>query len=112
MQPLAFLEAAWCPLPTHPRDLCSFGECCYTRVLATCPAEGRLLLCLKLTLLGAPGLLRAPGKVLALEGMEETTAGLLKWGGEEGQLQRGYHTLGFSVVSQAKVLQWPFLLWS
>lgn len=83
-------------------------------MLDTCPAEGRLLLCLKLTLLGASGLLRAPGKVLALEGTEETTAGLLKWGeGEEGQLQRRYHTLGFSVMSQAKdppAVAFPFVV--
>jgi hypothetical protein len=53
-------------------------------VLAICPAEGRLLLCLKLTLLGGPCLHRAPGKVLALEGTEETRDGFLKKEMREG----------------------------
>lgn len=105
---LNFLDTAWWSPRTHPRDLCSFrGK------LATCPAEGRLLLCLKLVLLGAPSLLRVPGKVLALEETEETRVGFLKkeMGREEGQLPRRRHTLDFSVTSQAEVLQWPFLTW-
>lgn len=84
-------------------------------MLAICPAEGRLLLCLTLTLLGAPGLLRVPGKVLALEGTEETRDGFLKKEMREGGrpvAEETPHSIDFSVMSQAKVLQWPFPLQS
>lgn len=77
---LAFLEAAW--LPPHPhapiQGIYAHLGNEHSPVLATCPAEGRLLLCLKLTFLGVPSLLRTPRKVLALEGMEGTRDGFLK----------------------------------